>query len=125
MKYEVWITGWFGSLIGILLIEAIMTTHTAFRDLYHAPVIVASFGASAVLVYGAMDSPLSQPRNVFGGHVISALIGVAITRLFSLDKGYGGYLENREFHVTPFINGAICMATAILAMFVTDTLHPP
>lgn len=125
LKYEVWATGWFGSLVGILLVEAIMMTSTAFRDLYHAPIITASFGATAVLVYGAMDSPLSQPRNVFGGHVIAAIIGVAITRLFALDGNYQNYLDNREFHPTPFINGAVCMATAILAMFITDTLHPP
>lgn len=125
LKYEVWATGWFGSLVGILLVEAIMMTSTAFRDLYHAPIITASFGATAVLVYGAMDSPLSQPRNVFGGHVISAIVGVAITRLFALDRNYQDYLANTEFHATPFINGAVCMSTAILAMFITGTLHPP
>ena len=125
LKYEVWATGWFGSLIGILLVEAIMMTNTAFREMYHAPIIIASFGATAVLVYGAMDSPLSQPRNALGGHVISAIIGVAITRLFAMDEQYIDYLENRDFHVTPFINGAVSMATAILAMFITGTLHPP
>jgi CBS-domain-containing membrane protein len=125
LKYEVWVTGWFGSLVGILLVEAIMMTHTAFRDIYHAPIIIASFGATAVLIYGVMDSPLSQPRNVLGGHFVSALVGVAITRLFVLDGRYVEYLDNREFHGTPFINGAVCMSTAILAMFVTGTIHPP
>lgn len=125
LKYEVWATGWLGSFIGILLVEAIMVTPTAYRDTYNAPLIIASFGATAVLIYGALDSPLAQPRSLFGGHIISAIIGVAITRLFVMNDKYEGYLDNREFHVTTFINGALCMATAILAMFMTGTLHPP
>lgn len=125
LKYEVWATGWLGSFVGLLLVEAVMSAPTAFRDTYSAPLIIASFGATAVLVYGAIDSPLSQPRNIIGGHVISAIVGVAITRLFVLNDSYQGYLENREFHPTTFINGALCMATAILAQFVTGTLHPP
>lgn len=125
LKYEVWFFGWIGSFVGILLIEAIMTTNTAFRDLYHVPIIVASFGATAVLVFGATDSPLAQPRNVFGGQVISAIVGVAITRLFAMDSAYINHLGNTEFHPAPFINGAICMATALLAMSITGTLHPP
>jgi hypothetical protein len=125
LKYEVWFFGWIGSFVGILLIEAIMTSNTAFRDLFHVPVIVASFGASAVLVFGATDSPLAQPRNVFGGQVISALVGVAITRLFARDPAYIDHLGNTDFHPAPFINGAICMATALLAMQITGTLHPP
>lgn len=125
LKYEVWATGWLGSFVGILLVEAVMSTPTALRDTYNAPLIIASFGATAVLIYGALDSPLAQPRNLFGGHIISAIIGVAITRLFVMNDRYEGYLENRDFHATTFINGALCMATAILAMFMTGTLHPP
>jgi hypothetical protein len=125
LKYEVWFFGWLGSLVGILLIEAIMTTETVFRDVYNGPLIIASFGATAILIYGAVDSPLAQPRNVFGGHIISAIVGVAITRLFVLDDAYMGYLENRSFPPGPFFNAGICMSTAILAQFVTGTVHPP
>jgi CBS-domain-containing membrane protein len=39
--------------------------------------LVGSFGASAVLLYGAPRSPLAQPRNLIGGHALSALIGVS------------------------------------------------
>jgi hypothetical protein len=35
-----------------------------------------SFGATAVLIYGAQQSPLAQPKNVLGGHGIAALVGV-------------------------------------------------
>jgi CBS-domain-containing membrane protein len=39
--------------------------------------VIGSFGASAVLIYGAIRSPLAQPRNLVGGHLLSAIVGVA------------------------------------------------
>jgi len=47
--------------------------------------IVASFGASAVLVHSAIKSPLSQPRNLLMGNVVSAITGVTIYKVISLD----------------------------------------
>ncbi len=38
--------------------------------------LVASFGSSMVLLYGYPDSPFAQPKNVFFGHLLTALIGV-------------------------------------------------
>ena len=40
--------------------------------------LIGSFGASSVLIYGAVNSPLAQPRNLIGGHVFSALVGVTV-----------------------------------------------
>jgi len=125
MKYEVWVLGWIASFVGILLILSIFATHTAFRDTFHSPLVVASFGATAVLIYGAVESPLSQPRNVFGGQIFSAIVAVAITRLFVKDPAYIDHLDNTAFHPAPFINGALCMATAMLVMTMTGTVHPP
>ncbi len=45
--------------------------------------VIGSFGASAVLIYGAVRSPLAQPRNFVGGHIISAIIGVTCYKMFS------------------------------------------
>ena len=72
--------------------------------------IIGSFGASAVLIYGAIKSPLAQPRNFVGGHVISAVIGVAAWQMFQQN---------------PWLAGALAVATAIAAMHATKTLHPP
>ncbi|MFR9014303.1 MAG: HPP family protein, partial [Desulfovibrio piger] len=33
--------------------------------------LIGSFGASAVLLFAAPDSPLSRPRNLLGGHFFS------------------------------------------------------
>jgi CBS-domain-containing membrane protein len=72
--------------------------------------IVGSFGASAVLIYGAPKSPLAQPRNLMGGHVLSALVGVASYRLF---------------HDNLWLASAVAASTAIAVMHATRTLHPP
>ncbi|KAH0847573.1 hypothetical protein AYO21_01458 [Fonsecaea monophora] len=125
LRLEVWFFGWIGAFGGILLIEAIMSTSTAFRDIYHTPTIITSFGASAVLLFGVIESPVAQPRNFVLGHFISALVGTAITRLWVLNASYQGYLENTHFHPSTFINGGLSMATSLLAMLITGTAHPP
>jgi hypothetical protein len=43
--------------------------------------IIGSFGASAVLIYGAIRRPLSQARNLIEGHVLSAVVGVTAFKL--------------------------------------------
>ena len=45
--------------------------------------LIGSLGASAVLVYGAPRSPLAQPRNLVGGHLLSATVGVLCYLLLS------------------------------------------
>lgn len=72
--------------------------------------MIGSLGASAVLVYGAPRSPLAQPRNLVGGHMLSALVGVLC---FKLLNAYPGFAE------------ATAVATAIALMHLTRTLHPP
>lgn len=40
------------------------------------PLLMASFGASCVLLFAAHNAPLAQPRNVIGGHLLTSLIGL-------------------------------------------------
>ena len=72
--------------------------------------IIGSFGASAVLIYGAIRSPLAQPRNLIGGHIISAVIGVGCYQLVPEPR---------------WLAASLAVATAIAAMHATKTLHPP
>lgn len=72
--------------------------------------LIGSFGASSVLVYGAIQSPLAQPRNLLGGHVISALIGVTVYQL----------LPDIIWLTAP-----MSVALSIVCMQITKTLHPP
>ena len=61
------IWSWISSFIGIL---AISYFHSDFLDDRDLTLVIGSFGASAVLVYGAVNSPLAQPRNLIGGHIL-------------------------------------------------------
>ncbi len=67
------IWSWIGAFIGI---SAVGFVHYRFFEPNDFVLMIGSFGASAVLVYGAIKSPLAQPRNVIGGHILSAFIGV-------------------------------------------------
>ena len=88
---------------------------------------VASFGASAVLCYGTIESPLAQPRHLVGGQVLSCILSVAITRLFRKASGYelsNAVIPGELNHVV-WINGALNMALSLLLMQITGTVHPP
>lgn len=50
-------------------------------DAAGASLIVAPLGASAVLIYGVPDSPLSQPAHVLGGHLVAAVVAIAADHL--------------------------------------------
>ena len=64
---------WIGSFLGLAAVSLI---HYKILDQTGLMLIIGSFGASAVLIYGAIRSPLAQPRNLLGGHILSAIIGV-------------------------------------------------
>ena len=105
MDEVVW--SWIGAFCGIALVGLLHRHLFAPLDL---TLIIGSFGASAVLLYGAISSPLAQPRNLLGGHMISALIGVSV------------YQTVGE---TPWLAAALAVSLAIAAMHLTKTLHPP
>lgn len=99
---------WLGAFIGIYLIS-ILSRYNA-ENLQNSIFLVASFGASAVLIYGMPQAELSQPRNLIGGHLISAAIGVTIFKYCPFD-------------VT--LLSALAVSLSIFAMHFTRTLHPP
>ncbi len=82
---------------------------SAVTYLAGVPWLIAPFGASAVLIYGATASPLARPRNLFGGHLLAAVIGVTCYQL----------LGECWYSITLAVT-----ATILITMF-TDTVHPP
>ena len=96
-----------GSATGICLCEYLSAQYFEPRDL---TLVIGSLGASAILVYGAVKSPFSQPRNLIGGHIVSGLVGVACYQLF------GGVL---------WLASGLAVSFAMIAMMATKTLHPP
>ena len=72
-------------------------------------VLVASIGASAVLLFAVPHSPLTQPWPLVGGTLISALVGVTCASLIP----------------DPWLASAVAVALSILLMHATHSLHPP
>lgn len=73
------------------------------------PLLIGSFGASAVLLFGATDSPLAQPRNLIGGHLVSATVAVVVVLL----------LGSSPLAMT------VAVGCSIFLMNLTHTTHPP
>lgn len=113
-----------GSFVGIALIEVIISA--AFPN-DGTILIVASYGASAVLCFGTIESPLAQPRHLIGGQVLSCILAVCVTKLFRLSPHYelSDTIVPGELNHIVWINGALSMALSILLMQMTGTVHPP
>jgi CBS domain-containing membrane protein len=71
--------------------------------------VMASLGASALLVFVLPSSPMAQPWAVIGGNVISAVIGIACVNT----------VDN------PMVTAPVAVGLSILGMFVLRCLHPP
>jgi CBS-domain-containing membrane protein len=95
-----------GGLVGIALV--FVTVDLWPPGAAHG-LVVASMGASAVLVFGVPHGALSQPWPVLGGHLLSALTGVTVARLLP----------------DPLLAGPLAVGLAILVMHYTRCLHPP
>lgn len=81
--------------------------HMSLRMEYS--LMMASFGATACLLFAFPDSPFSQPRNVVGGHFFSTLSGLVYMAFFGVT----------------WWSMALALATAIVLMQITKTTHPP
>jgi len=93
---------WMGACLAIGVL-AYLTTST------HTNLMLGSFGASCVLLFGFPDSPFSQPRNVIAGHFIASLVGLLFLMLFGAQ----------------WWSVALAAGTAIALMQLTRTVHPP
>jgi CBS-domain-containing membrane protein len=96
-----------GGFLGIGIIAYLQSQTLPQSDMVF---LIGSFGASSVLVYGVIQSPLAQPRNLIGGHVISAIIGVTIYKFFP---------------DILWLTAPLAVASSIVLMQITKTLHPP
>ena len=96
-----------GSFVGLGLIAWMQSLYlTELENVF----VIGSFGATCVLLYGAIQSPLAQPRNLIGGHVLSAFIGVTVYKLVP---------------EVLWISAPLSVSLSIVVMQMTKTLHPP
>ena len=72
--------------------------------------LAASFGSSMVLLYGFPESPFAQPKNIFFGHLVTALVGVIFVNFIQLPL---------------FIIIPVAVGFGIFLMIILDIVHPP
>ena len=97
------IAGFFSTVtIGVLTVLTYKTTLGLF--------IAASFGSSMVLLFGFPESPFAQPKNVFFGHLVTALVGVFFVNFIPLPI---------------YISIAGAVGIGIFLMIILDVVHPP
>lgn len=99
-----------GAAIGIALTAILLWAFTRGQDgpMVH-PLLIAPFGASALLIFAVPNSPLAQPWAVVIGNGISAVVALLVLSL----------------GMSPLVTDALAVALAILAMAAARALHPP
>ena len=97
----------FGAFIGLMLV---ITTAKYLGELNNiSEWLMASLGASALLVFALPGSPMAQPWAVIAGNTLSALVGISVIHLVS----------------DPLIALPMAASLSILGMFILRCLHPP
>lgn len=97
----------FGAFLGLGLVGFLGSLGLRAFD---GTFLIGSLGATAVILFGAPDSPMARPRCVLVGHLVSAAIGVTAFEL----------LGN-----VPFFAGALAVGVSIIAMSGLRALHAP
>ena len=97
-----------GFLALIAMLVVLFSNH-AMIGFDKAPLILASIGATSLLLFATPLSPVSQPWAVIAGHTLSAIIGI-----FCFQS-----IENIV------LAAALAVSLSIFIMYVSDCLHPP
>lgn len=92
--------------IGAFLALAVVGTLATMTG---QPLLIGSFGASCVLLFGFPNGPFSPARNVVGGHLLCSFVGLACLTLL----GPG---------ILPM---ALAVALSLMLMMASGTTHPP
>ena len=104
---DVWRAG-LGGLFGIA-VTGVLARMFMGGEALAEPLLVAPLGASAVLLFAVPASPLTQPRAVIGGSILSALVGVTCAM----------------FVPNALLAASLAVAASIALMSLLGCLHPP
>ena len=72
--------------------------------------LIASFGSSMVLLYGYSESPFAQPKNIFFGHLLTALVGIILSNFLTIPI---------------YILLPVAVGLGVGLMIFLDVTHPP
>jgi CBS-domain-containing membrane protein len=100
---------WLAILVASLGGAATIAVLSLAGDLMGTPILIAAFGSSCVLLFLLPEAPLSRPANVIGGHLVSALCGVAA----------------HAFLPTAWWSLSLAVGAAMAAMASLRVIHPP
>ncbi|HEY9118560.1 MAG TPA: HPP family protein [Marinobacter sp.] len=92
-----------------IAILAVILISQQFSSTPHWPVLVASMGASAILLFALSNSPLAQPWSFVGGHLVPATIGVACA----------------QWVPDLAVAAAATVGISLFVMYIFECVHPP
>jgi len=75
----------------------------------HFPLLMIPFGTSILAVFGSPEAAQAQPRSLIGGHLVSAVAGLLVLKLFGPHAWAA----------------ALAVGLSMVAMHATRTFHPP
>lgn len=104
LKINIWqaVVAFVGGFLTILLLESM-------AEGLQWSLVIAPFGASCVLAFVLPEAPVSQPRNIIGGHMVTTLCGLAVYHLWG----------NSIWSLS------VAVGLGIALMLLTKTTHPP
>ncbi len=101
---------WISATGGLLGMLAVWWAGNLLLDSHAAVLVATSMGSTAVLVFASPHGPMSQPWPLVGGHVVSALVGVACMQWLGHDL---------------MLAAGFAVGLSIAAMYSLRCLHPP
>ena len=107
MQKENIIKGLIAALFSIITISALtlLTYKTQFGIF-----LIASFGSTMVILYGYPESPFAQPKNIFFGHLLTAVCGIFFLFFIPLPI---------------YITIPLAVGSGVGLMIIFDVTHPP
>jgi CBS-domain-containing membrane protein len=117
MKEEIWTLGrkfrghWRNYLGQSLLAAGIFAAILLGLNVQIRPIITASVGATAFIVFAIPSDVTANPRNIIGGHAIGVLAGTLTASLASEPYMMVSY--------------SLAVGLSIFLMVITDCEHPP
>ena len=100
-------------ITSMLSLGALSSIHYNFDTLSDYTLLLGSFGATSVLVFGFPKAPFSQPKNVIGGNLISSAVGITCFKMAQLG------IYDLQYAIP------LSVSLSTMAMIKTDTVHPP